>query len=75
MADWLDGWAHLDGCASAAQTVTGADLVAKRVWGHCAGGASMVAYATTAGHAWPAELDGQAAADVVWAFRSSDRLR
>jgi polyhydroxybutyrate depolymerase len=71
---WLDGWAALDGCAPAAPAATGPDGVQVRTWPDCRQGARIVAYATHAGHAWPATLEGRPAAEVVWAFLSAFRL-
>jgi polyhydroxybutyrate depolymerase len=70
---WLADWAGLDGCTGpASSTVDGAQSTTS--WSTCSGGARIVGYAVRAGHAWPAELDGRPAAEVVWRFLSAFQL-
>ncbi len=66
--DWLAGWAALDGCPPPGPPQDVGDGTQRRLWDRCRGGAEVVAYATSAGHAWPAMLAGHPAAETVWSF-------
>lgn len=72
---WLNSWVQLDGCTPARPAQRGPGGVSSRAWTTCRDGARITAYATHAGHSWPPTIDGQPAAQRVWAFLSGFRTR
>lgn len=65
---WLAGWARLDRCDPTSQVLTKTETLHVEQWTGCGGGAEVLAYRVTGGHAWPAYLNGRPTGEAIWQF-------
>lgn len=74
--EWLSGWAARDGCAAGPTVFLNAPPVRGEQWTGCHGGTTVAHYLVAGlGHSWPPPIQGQSAAELMWAFFQAHPLQ